>query len=177
MEEQDQNTNESSSVAPTLDEGKLLQYREKLRMEQNLPMGFVAGFAAALLGALLWAIITVSTGYQIGWMAVGVGFLVGFSINKMGRGIDKTFGIMGAALALLGCLMGNMFTLLGVVANEEGMGYFELFLTADYSAVLDIMIETFSPMDILFYGIAIYEGYKFSFRQLTEEEIRVNAMK
>lgn len=176
MEEQNQPVN-SPPPAQTLDEGKLLQYQEKLRMEQNLPMGFVAGFAAALLGALLWAVVTVATGYQIGWMAMGVGFLVGFSVNKMGNGIDKIFGIMGATLALLGCLMGNMFTILGVVANEEGMGYFELLLNADYSAVIDIMTETFSPMDILFYGIAIYEGYKFSFRRLTDEEIRTNATK
>jgi hypothetical protein len=33
------------------------------------------------------------------------------------------------------------------------------------------MAATFSPMDLLFYGIAIYEGYKFSFRQLTDEDM------
>jgi len=26
-------------------------------------------------------------------------------------------------------------------------------------------------MDVLFYGIAIYEGYKFSFRQLTQADL------
>ena len=29
----------------------------------------------------------------------------------------------------------------------------------------------FSPIDLLFYAVGVYEGYKFSFRQLTEEEI------
>ena len=33
------------------------------------------------------------------------------------------------------------------------------------------MVETFHPMDLLFYGIAIYEGYRFSFRELLEDEI------
>ena len=28
------------------------------------------------------------------------------------------------------------------------------------------MKADFSPIDLLFYGIAIYEGYKFSFRQV-----------
>jgi len=28
----------------------------------------------------------------------------------------------------------------------------------------------FSPMDLLFYGIAAYEGYRFSFRRITAEE-------
>jgi len=31
--------------------------------------------------------------------------------------------------------------------------------------------RTFDPMDILFYGIAVYEGYKLSFRQVSPEEL------
>jgi hypothetical protein len=37
--------------------------------------------------------------------------------------------------------------------------------------VLEIMKETFSPIDLLFYGIAIYEGYKLAVRQVTDEEM------
>jgi hypothetical protein len=33
--------------------------------------------------------------------------------------------------------------------------------------VPELMLEAFSPMDLLFYGIAVYEGYKFFFRQIT----------
>jgi hypothetical protein len=36
------------------------------------------------------------------------------------------------------------------------------------------MKDSFSPMELLFYGIAIYEGYNFSFRKITEEEIIAN---
>jgi hypothetical protein len=42
--------------------------------------------------------------------------------------------VMGAVLALLGCVLGNMFTILGIAANEEGIGYFELLIGADYGA-------------------------------------------
>jgi hypothetical protein len=41
----------------------------------------------------------------------------------------------------------------------------------DLVAAGQVLLETFQPMDLLFYGIAIYEGYKFSFRQLTEQEL------
>jgi len=34
-----------------------------------------------------------------------------------------------------------------------------------------IPLAHFSPMDLLFCGIAVYEGYKFSFRRLTPQEI------
>jgi hypothetical protein len=37
------------------------------------------------------------------------------------------------------------------------------------------MTANFSPIDLLFYGIAIYEGYKLSFRQVTEDELRAAA--
>ncbi len=30
---------------------------------------------------------------------------------------------------------------------------------------------TFQPMDLLFYAIAVYEGYRFSFVQISEEQI------
>ena len=36
----------------------------------------------------------------------------------------------------------------------------------------DVMIATFSPMDLLFYAIAIYEGYRLPLRQVTEEELQ-----
>lgn len=165
------------SHTPQLNEGKLLQYRAQLRLEQNLPLGFAGGVAAALVGGLVWAIITVATGYQIGWIAMGVGFIVGYSVRYLGKGMDPIFGIMGGALALFGCLLGNFFSLIGITANQEGMPYLDLLSNIDYSLIPEIMIDTFSPMDLLFYGIAAYEGYKFSFRQITEQEIAANAMK
>jgi vacuolar-type H+-ATPase subunit I/STV1 len=148
-----------------------------LRLEQNLPLGFAGGTAAAIVGAIVWAIITVATGYQIGWIAMGVGFIVGYSVRYLGKGMDPIFGIMGGALALFGCLLGNFFSLIGITANQEGMPYLDLLSNIDYSLIPEIMIDTFSPMDLLFYGIAAYEGYKFSFRQITEQEIAANAMK
>lgn len=55
------------------------------------------------------------------------------------------------------------------------MGYLEVLQTLDYSFVPELMAETFSPMDLLFYGIALYQGYKMSFRHITQEELIANA--
>lgn len=148
-----------------------------LRLEQNLPLALLAGVAAAVLGAVLWAIITVATNLQIGYMAVGLGFLVGYTVRFAGKGLDKVFGILGAALSLGGCLLGNLFTLVGFIANDEGLGYAEVFLGIDYSVVPQVMVETSGPIDLLFYGLAMYAGYRFSFRQISEAEILANAAK
>jgi hypothetical protein len=148
----------TSSVQPDF------QYHEKLRMEQNLPLGILAGFGAAFLGALLWAAITVLTKFQIGYMAVAIGFAVGFSVRIFGKGIDLIFGIVGAILALLGCLAGNFFSQIGFAAHEYAVSYFEVLTWFGPSEIPKILIDSFNFMDILFYGLAIYEGFRFSFR-------------
>ncbi len=166
---------ETPSGGPTISEAKLSRYREQMVHEQNLPLGVAAGITAAVVMGLLWAAITVVTGYQIGYMAVAVGFGVGYAVRYAGRGLDPAFGITGAGLALLGCLLGNFFSLVGFAAKSQDVNFLEVLALIDYGMVPEIMLEAFSPMDLLFYGIAIYEGYKFSFRQVTEEELLTHA--
>jgi hypothetical protein len=144
---------------------------QRLRSEQNLALGAAAGAAAALIGAGAWAAITVFTHYQIGWMAVGVGFLVGLAMRTFGKGLDKVFGFVGAGLALFGCLLGNLLGVCGMIAQQEQAGFLEVFSRLDAQSVQDLMVATFSPMDLLFYAIAVYEGYKLSFRRVSPEEM------
>jgi len=168
-EANDDSTQKSSEIE--IDQEKLNQWIEKLRLDQNLPLGILGGLIATIIGGILWAAITVATEYQIGFMAVAIGLMVGFAVRITGRGLDKIFGIMGALLSVFGCILGNFLSLVGFAANEEGYGYLETLRMIDYSIIPDIMLSTFSPMDILFYGLAIYEGYRFSFRKITEEEL------
>ena len=35
-----------------------------------------------------------------------------------------------------------------------------------------VLTATFQVMDLLFYALAVYEGYRFSFRRITEAETR-----
>ncbi len=132
----------------------------------NLGLAIAAGVVAALVGAVLWAVITVTTEYQIGFMAIGVGLLVGFAVRYFGKGTTQPFGIVGAVLSLAGCVVGNLFTIFGFISIQESME-----LTQVASAVLGepgmtmaLMRESFSPMDLLFYGIAVYEGYKIAMK-------------
>jgi hypothetical protein len=154
-----------------IDEAKLQVFMRKAKDEQDLGKGVIAGAGAAIIGAVAWGLITYATGYQIGFMAVGVGFIVGYAVRQFGRGFDNVFGIAGAVLALVGCLVGNLFASCIAIANSEGMEVFDVISQLDLDLVMEIMQVTFSPMDLLFYGIAVYEGYKLSFRRLTEEEL------
>lgn len=169
-------TESRSQAVPTertrrLDPAELALAMERLRSEQNLGLGAIAGAAAALIGAAAWAAVTVFTHYQIGWMAVGVGFLVAFAVRTFGKGLDGVFGIVGAGLALLGCLVGNLLAVCGMVAQQEDLGLLEILSRLDMQIAQELMTATFSPLDLLFYGIAVYEGYKLSFRQLSAADL------
>lgn len=136
-----------------------------------MPLGVLAGLAAALLGGGLWAVVTLVTGYQIGFMAIGVGFLVGFAVRQAGKGMTAAFGIVGAGFALLGCALGNLLAVLAMVAENEGIAFFSALGQLDPAMAKELMVATFDPMDLVFYGIAIYEGYRLSFRQISAEEL------
>ncbi len=83
---------------PKPDDFPITLTREEMLAEENLPKGVLYAVIACIVGAAAWGLISVSTGYQIGYMAIGIGFLVGFAMRQ-GKGIRPVFGIIGATLA------------------------------------------------------------------------------
>jgi hypothetical protein len=137
---------------------------EQLEDQPSLLMGLIGGSVAMLVGAVVWGAITYFTEYQIGWMAIGVGFLVGIAIKFFGRGKSMIFGLSGAALALLGCILGNLIFYSGIIAREEGASFLEIFLffLRTPLAALEVFTIAFDFKDILFYVLAAYAGFSAS---------------
>lgn len=161
------------TTAPEVDQEKVQNLLNKRYAEQNLGTAILAGLLSSVVAAFLWALVTYATGYQIGFMAIGVGVLVGYAVRYFGNGVTNRFGLAGAAFSLFGCLLGNLLASFIALSQIEESSIF-LVLSAFVSSpgmVIEIMKETFSPIDLLFYGLAIYEGYKLSFRGLADEEI------
>ena len=134
---------------------------EQLEDQPNLLMGLIGGGIAMLVGAIAWGAITYFTKYQIGWMSIGVGFLVGLAIRFFGKGKTMIFGISGAVLALIGCLLGNLMFYAGVIARVEGASFLNVFfmLLLTPAAALEVFTIAFDFMDILFYALAAYAGF------------------
>lgn len=145
---------------------------DKLIAEQKMAPGLIVGALVGIVGAIIWAAISIATEYQIGYLALAIGAGVGYSIRLVGKGIQPIFGIWGAVIALLSVLLGNILTTLGFVGIYMEMDFFTLLQNLDFSHLPEMMIETFSPIDLLFYGIATYEGYKFSFRVIDQESLK-----
>lgn len=166
-----QKDEELEKVAPTPrpEDYSIPVDKNQLLAEQNLPKALILGVLACIIGAVAWGLVSVSTGYQIGYMAIGVGFLVGIAMRQ-GKGVTPIFGIIGAALALLSCLLGDFFSLIGYVAQDNEISFMEAFQGVESNEIWPYMIENMASMTIVFYGIAVYEGYKLSFREQKQPE-------
>jgi len=157
--------------APEIDRIQVQMLMQQIRDNQNLLLGVVGGVVAAGIGAAIWALITVVANYQIGWMAVGVGLLVGYAVRVCGKGIDKTFGLVGAVLSLLGCFSGNLLTTCILISRHQNIPFLHILNGLNPELIIRLTEATFNFMDLLFYAIAVYEGYKVSFRKISKQEL------
>lgn len=125
---------------------------------EEAPMGggiaFLIGVglsgAGAMLGAAVWAVITIVTGYEIVWIAWGVGFTSGFGMaiaHNLSDGIDDFFGgLIASIMAILGIVAGKFAVYLLIVMSEAEEGF-----------TFGMM---FDPLDLLFFGLAVATAYK-----------------
>ncbi|ASB48079.1 hypothetical protein [Alkalitalea saponilacus] len=143
----------------------------RLKSEQNLAFGIYAGIIAGFLGAVVWGAIAAATGFQIGWLALGIGFGVGFGVRTFGNGIEPVFGAVGAIISLFSVFLGKFFALMAIIAKMQDVNVLDLIFGFDYRLLPQLMSATFSFMDILFYGLALYAGFKYSIRTFNDKDI------
>ena len=154
-----------------VDQDKLAELMARMHAQQSLPLGLVAGLVAGALAAVVWALLVKFTGYEIAWVAIGVGFLVGIAVRRFGRGIDARFNLLGALLALLAVIAGKVLALGMIVAAERGIGPTQVFEQLTLERVLRLLQETFHLLDILIYALAIWAGWQYASRRITQEEL------
>ena len=165
------NDPEATPEQPVIDEQQAAMLMQTFAEEQNLLVGTISGLLAALVGAGIWAGVTIATEYQIGWMAVGIGFLVGLAMRYGGKGIAPIFGWTAAVLSMFGCVVGNILTYTWYIADMEGMAFMDVLSQLNLAVVVGLLTSTFAAIDLLFYGLAVYFGYKTAFRQVTQADL------
>ena len=129
----------------------------------NLGLAVAAGLVAALVGAVLWAMLVGATHLKIGYAAVGVGFLVGWAMRSAGKGHLPVFGYIGAVLALLGCVLGDLLTDCDLAASQMGVPVYEVIKHLTPSVAFAALQEGFGVLDVLFYVLAAMAAYRNAF--------------
>ena len=128
----------------TIDPEDRVRVLEHLRAEQRLVPAIIAGSVAGLIGAAVWAAIAVFTEREIGWIAIGIGFLVGFAVRVAGRGFEVRFAVIGGALALESVIVGKFLAICGFYARQENISFWEVLGNFPYSEFPTLMRETFT---------------------------------
>jgi hypothetical protein len=86
----------------------------------------IGGVIAALVGGGIWSVVVNVTGYEIGFVAWGIGLIAGFAvvIFSGGRKGVYRFRLWPCLSSVLGILAGKYFIFFhiakGVIAGEEG---------------------------------------------------------
>jgi hypothetical protein len=132
--------------------------------------GVVGGAIGAVAAAGIWYGVVAATGWQVGLVAVAVGFVVGQAV---------VFGARGRGSVLL-VPVSVAFTLLSLVASEYLIARHFLGIEAAAMGISLAEAETFlppvdllrislesSPITLLFWAIAGYQAFAIPMRALT----------
>lgn len=131
---------------------------------ERLALAIPAGICAALIGAVLWALFVYITQYQFGLVVIAIGALIGLTIRKVGRGSRPVFGIVGAACAALAWALGTIMCYVALLAQDAGRPFLEVFGMLGVSEAVAFALRAADIMDLVFLGIALWEGYKFAIK-------------
>lgn len=104
------------------------------KADDDLLRPSLAGGLAALVGGGIWAGIVALTDMEVGWVAWGVGGLVGFAMRKATAFRSATLAGIAAGMAVLGLLCGKVFIQVFVTRPA-----FEQALREDENAVASVL--------------------------------------
>lgn len=89
----------------------------------SFPKWVLAGSIGGAVGAAIWAAISYATNYEIGWIALGIGFVVGVCVRVSAGESEEGFapGLTAAAVAILSVLAGKFAAYSMLVASIGGL--------------------------------------------------------
>jgi hypothetical protein len=126
----------------------------------NLGAGVAAGIGAGLVGALLWGGFTEISNLRIGYLAIGVGFLVAFAMTRAGGGHSVGFGATAAAITLLACALGDVGSVYFRASHELHVSVSTLMSNVGPYQVLrdDLSHDKFGTV---FFAIAAFAAFRY----------------
>ncbi len=131
----------------------------------NIPFAVICGCVAAVVAGIAWAAFSILTGYQVGYIAIGVGFVIGWSVIwGSGQKRGQTLQLISAGLTFITLFVseyamtmyyGRQYLL---AHPEEAPGYDGSWLFANPFSP-DLLKDMLSPMGLVIWGIGIYFAY------------------
>jgi hypothetical protein len=144
---------------------------EKITSERSGPSlsrGIIAAVLAAVIGGVVWAIIVVQSGYEVGFVAWGIGIFAGFLVAYLARGVTPQLQVVAVLASGIGILIGKYVTFvheLRVVADDlfSGSGpSFGYFAGDSFRLFRENLGDVFSFHDLIWIGLAVASAWRIA---------------
>ncbi|MFD5077602.1 hypothetical protein [Streptomyces sp. NPDC058371] len=123
----------------------------------NVVLGLAAAVGAALVAAGVYGAIIGATRHEIGWAAVGVGFLIGLAAGRVG-GRSPVLPIVSVVLSVGSVYLGQLIGEAMIGAKDNGVGFNEVFFQ-HFDWVQEAWKAEADPLTFVFFAIAAYVAF------------------
>ncbi|MFE2535885.1 hypothetical protein [Streptomyces sp. NPDC059371] len=124
----------------------------------NFPLGLVAAIGAGVVSAILYGLIIGLTKHEIGYAAVGVGFLVGIAAGRVG-GRSQTLPVVSVIVSVAAIYLGQLIGEAMIGADDTGLSFSTIFFD-HFDVVQQAWKADADPMTFLFFAIAAYVAFQ-----------------
>lgn len=127
---------------------------ERLVRAQSLPAALLAGVVAIAIYCVLWIALTSLLDRVLPWLTLLLGAMVGFSVQRAGRGVDWRYPLLAAVLALAGAIVANIVVAASTTADIFDTGTLHI-LRAVTSMTWPVFFdEVFTAADVFYAAFA-----------------------
>ncbi|HEY9374055.1 hypothetical protein [Streptomyces sp.] len=118
----------------------------------NVALGVLAALVAALVAGAIYGVVAGEIEREIGWAAIGVGFVTGLAAGKIG-GANPALPFASAVFSLGGVYVGQLVGIAIIGGKELKIPFTEMFFQ-NFDLLVQAWNQTKDPMTLLFFVLA-----------------------
>jgi hypothetical protein len=130
---------------------------------ESLVRAIGGALVAAVVGGVAWGLIVKLSDYEVGFVAWGIGFLVGTAVVLATSGAKgRQFQVIAVAFALVGILIGKYLGFALIVQEDaESFGAsIGLFSSDMFRLFREELDAVFGLFDLLWVGLAVFSAWR-----------------
>lgn len=133
------------------------------KSKPNQIKGLLMAIISGIIGALFWVATVQITGYNLQPIIFLIGYMVSQAFVWNGKSEMKKWGVIAAIVTTICILFGKIILMIASVSQFYGISVYEMLSILNYLQLMKIIATTISPLEIIFYIIAIKFTYERSF--------------
>lgn len=142
----------------------------QLLAEQDLRRGTLAALAAAVVAMALWVWAGMLFDRHFPWVSMLQGILIGLAMRRFGRGVDRVYPAVAAAVAAVAAPAGSFLNALFLTGREFGTGALELVDEISLYTVNTFLVREFGVLGLIYLLFAAALAAFYANRRLRRGE-------